>query len=78
MSRLLQLIVLSLVATLASAQTRTQDVIYSKSGGTAFKMDVQRPATPNRAAVIFIVSGGWVSDHSMIRSFGADTEKCSV
>jgi acetyl esterase/lipase len=75
MSRRLPLILLSLLATLASAQTRTQDVIYLKSGGTAFTMDVYRPAKPNKAAVVFMVSGGWISDHSMIKSFGADIEK---
>lgn len=75
MSRSLLLMVLSLLGTLASAQTRTQDVIYLKSGGAAFTMDVYTPAKPNRAAVVFMVSGGWVSDHSMIKSFGADVEK---
>jgi acetyl esterase/lipase len=50
-------------------------VIYLKSGGTAFTMDVCRPARPNRAAVVFLVSGGWISDHSMIKSFGAGIEK---
>jgi acetyl esterase/lipase len=65
----------SLIATAASAQTRTQDVIYLKSGGAAFTMDVYRPAKPNKAAVVFIVSGGWISDHSMIKSFGADIER---
>ena len=75
MSRRLPLILLSLLATLASAQTRTQDVIYLKSGGTAFTMDVYRPVKPNKAAVVFVVSGGWISDHSMIKSFGADIEK---
>jgi len=75
MSRWLPLIPLSLLATLALAQTRTQDVIYLKSGGTAFTMDVYRPAKPNKAAVVFMVSGGWISDHSMIKTFGADIEK---
>lgn len=46
-----------------------------KSGGTAFTMDVYKPAKPNKAAVIFMVSGGWISDHSMIKTFGADVEK---
>jgi acetyl esterase/lipase len=46
-----------------------------KSGGAAFTMDVLQPAKPNRAAVIFLVSGGWVSDHSMINTFGAGVEK---
>jgi acetyl esterase/lipase len=59
----------------SSAQTRTQDVIYMKAGGTAFTMDVLKPAKPNKAAVVFMVSGGWISDHSMIKSFGADIEK---
>jgi acetyl esterase/lipase len=69
------IVLLSLLATLASAQTRTQDVIYMKTGGTAFTMDVVRPAKPNKAAVVFLVSGGWISDHSMIKSFGAAVEK---
>jgi acetyl esterase/lipase len=46
-----------------------------KSGGAAFTMDVYKPANPNRAAVVFMVSGGWVSDHSMLESFGPDLEK---
>ena len=78
MSRRLQLVLLSLLAILPSAQTRTQDVIYLKSGGAAFTMDVCRPATPNKAAVVFLVSGGWISDHSMIKSFGAEIEKAFV
>ena len=68
-------VLLSLLATLASAQTRTEDVIYMKSGGAAFTMDVVKPAKPNKAAVIFMVSGGWVSDHAMIKTFGAEIEK---
>lgn len=59
----------------AYAQTRKEDVIYMKSGGAAFTMDVLKPAKPNKAAVIFMVSGGWMSDHSMIKSFGGDIEK---
>jgi acetyl esterase/lipase len=69
---------LSLFATLAPAQTRTRDVIYMRAGGTAFTMDVLTPATPNRAAVVFVVSGGWISDHSMLESFGTDLEKVFV
>lgn len=75
MSRRLQLMLLSLLAILLSAQTRTQDVIYLKSGGSAFTLDVCRPAKPNKAAVVFLVSGGWISDHAMIQSFGAGIEK---
>lgn len=65
----------SFLATLASAQTRIQDVIYMKAGGTAFTMDVFKPAKPNKAAVVFMVSGGWMSDHSMLKSFGPGIEK---
>ena len=52
--RLFILLVALLLATLASAQTKIHDVIYMKSGGTAFTMDVLKPAKPNKAAVIFI------------------------
>lgn len=75
MTRRLPFLLLSLVATLASAQTRTQDVIYLKSGGAAFTMDVVKPVKPNKAAVIFMMSGGWVSDHTMIKNLGVAIEK---
>ena len=39
-------ILLSFLASLASAQTKTQDVITRKAGGTAFTMDVLKPAKP--------------------------------
>jgi acetyl esterase/lipase len=71
----LPLVLLSLIASMASAQTRTQDVIYMKSGGTAFTMDVFKPAKSNKAAVVFMVSGAWISDHSMLKSFMPDIEK---
>ncbi|MGH7615820.1 MAG: alpha/beta fold hydrolase [Gemmatimonadaceae bacterium] len=38
-------------------------------------MDVFKPAKPNKAAVVFVVSGGWISDHSMLESFAPDVEK---
>ena len=38
-------------------------------------MDIVKPATPNKAAVVFMVSGGWVSDHTMFKSFMPDIEK---
>lgn len=75
MSRRLPLLLLCSLATLASAQTRLQDVIYMKSGGAAFTMDVFKPANPNKAAVVFMVSGGWISDHSMLKSFMPGIEK---
>lgn len=46
-----------------------------KAGGAAFTMDVFKPANPNKAAVIYMVSGGWVSDHSMLKSFMPGIEK---
>lgn len=74
MSPKFPIVVLSFLATLASAQTRTQDVIYMKAGGAAFTMDVLKPAKPNKAAVVFMVSGGWVSDHSMLTTMGRAVE----
>jgi acetyl esterase/lipase len=69
---------LSVFATLASAQTHIRDVIYMKAGGTAFTMDVLTPAKPNKAAVIFVVSGGWISDESMRKGFEPDLERVFV
>jgi len=66
MSRRLLVLLLSFLATLASAQTRIQDVVYMKAGGAAFTMDVFKPEKPNKAAVVFMVSGGWTSDHSRL------------
>lgn len=63
------------LATLAAAQSRIQDVIYMKSGGAAFTMDVFEPAKPNKAAVVYLVSGGWVSDHSMLKGYMPQIEK---
>lgn len=42
---------------------RTADVIYGRKSGVALTMDVFQPKEhANGAAVIFVVSGGWVSD----------------
>ena len=57
---------LAMLACLASAQTRSQDVIYMKAGGAAFTMDVFKPKDPSGAAVIYLVSGGWFSAHESI------------
>lgn len=69
---------LTTLTTLASAQTQTHDVIYMKAGGTAFTMDVLTPSRPNKAAVIFVVSGGWISDHSMLDGYAPDIERIFV
>lgn len=68
-------LLLPFFATLAAAQTRTSDVIYMKAGGAAFTMDVFKPAKPNGAAIVFMVSGGWVSDHAMLKGYGPGIEK---
>src|SRR5213075_2992849 len=74
----LAIVLLSFLATAASAQMQTRDIIYMKAGGTAFTMDVLKPAKPNRAAVVFVVSGGWISDHSMLKGYEPDLEKVFV
>ncbi len=51
----------------ASSFSRERDVIYHKTEGVALTMDVFRPANPNGAAIIKIVSGGWKSAHSRIK-----------
>ncbi len=45
----------------AFAQSVTPDVIYGHKDGMALTYDVFSPAQKNGAAVIHIVSGGWVS-----------------
>ncbi|VTR97401.1 alpha/beta hydrolase [Tuwongella immobilis] len=46
--------------------TRTRDVVYGRKFGVALTMDVFTPKKPNGAAVIFCVSGGWVSSYEAI------------
>lgn len=75
MLRRLLFVLLSCLASLTAAQTRTQDVIYMKAGGAAFTMDVFKPAKPNKAAVIFMISGGWVSDHATLATMGRGVEQ---
>ncbi len=40
------------------------DVVYGHKAGMALTYDVIKPVQPNRAAVLFMVSGGWVSGWS--------------
>lgn len=48
---------------------RREDVIYGRKFGTALTLDVFTPKEKsNRAAVIWVVSGGWYSDHAGINS----------
>jgi acetyl esterase/lipase len=45
----------------------TMDVVYGHKDGMALTLDVHRPAQPNGAGVISIVSGGWQSSVEMGR-----------
>ncbi len=46
---------------------RIEDVIYGRKHGMALTLDVFKPnEKANGAAVIFVVSGGWFSDHDRI------------
>ena len=46
--------------------TRTEDVIYERKFGTALTLDVFEPEKKNGAAIFFMVSGGFFSDHKNI------------
>lgn len=41
--------------------TRISDVVYEHQDGIAFVFDMIRPAKQNGAAILYILSGGWVS-----------------
>jgi len=43
--------------------TWISDVIYGRKFGMVLTMDVLRPKQPNKAAVVWAVSGGFKSDH---------------
>ena len=58
--------VLALATVLSQAQTRVKDVIYLKQGGCAYTMDVFTPKTSNHKAIVWMVSGGWFSNHQDI------------
>ena len=46
------------------AYDRKEDVIYGRKYGTALTMDVFAPKDhANGAGIVWVVSGGWVSDH---------------
>tara|TARA_A100001037_G_scaffold301671_1_gene331691 strand:- start:716 stop:1660 length:945 start_codon:yes stop_codon:yes gene_type:complete len=51
---------------------RTSDVVYHKERGYGLTMDVVRPADPNGAAVLMLMSGGWMSSHDWLEPVGAD------
>lgn len=53
-------------ATARAEQTRIKDVVYRHKGGVALTMDVFKPEHPNGIGILWMVSGGWVSDHDAI------------
>jgi acetyl esterase/lipase len=55
--------------TAAREPSVTTDVVYGHRDGLALTLDVHRPARPNGAAVISIVSGGWQSSVEMAKIF---------
>ncbi|MGK0186139.1 MAG: acetyl esterase/lipase [Verrucomicrobiales bacterium] len=58
----LTMAVCSLIPAHAQAKTKIDaDVIYGRKMGMALTMDVLTPNRPNKAGVLFMVSGGWVS-----------------
>jgi acetyl esterase/lipase len=51
------------------AATRTRDVIYGRKLGVSLTLDVFTPTTgANGAAIILVVSGGWVSDNQTLNT----------
>ena len=54
----------------AQSPERISDVIYTKHDGVALTMDVFKPAQPNGAGIIKIISGGWKSNHQQIGDGG--------
>lgn len=54
----------------AQEPERIRDVIYTKHDGVALTMDIYKPANPNGAGVIKIISGGWKSNHNGISDGG--------
>src|SRR5258706_12043158 len=71
--RLVFAILFSLVfAGTASAQAGDKnhivDVVYGHKQGVALTMDVFKPEHPNGIGVIWMVSGGWVSNHNNINA----------
>ena len=50
--------------------TRTEDVVYGRKFGVALTLDVIQPAKPNGYGIVYMVSGGWVSNHDGINPKG--------
>ena len=55
-------------AVLPTPHTETLDVVYGKKYGMALTMDVFRPrAKANGAAVVVVMSGGWISSTDLLK-----------
>src|SRR6187402_1183493 len=53
----------------APAVTHLTDVVYGRKFGVALTMDVFKPTqNANGAGVIWVVSGGWVSAHTLVET----------
>lgn len=50
----------------AQEPVHLKDVVYAHKLGVALTMDVFKPAKPSGIGVIWMVSGGWVSNHDNI------------
>ena len=46
-----------------AAYRRTDEIIYGRKYGMALTMDLLRPANPNGAAVLWVISSGFFSSH---------------
>ncbi len=57
---------LSLCSLRAQEIQRIRDVVYARHDGVALTLDVYKPAKPNGAGIIKIISGGWKSSHAQI------------
>jgi acetyl esterase/lipase len=60
------LLLLGAPLTVRAEQTHIKDVVYRHKLGVALTMDVFKPEKPNGIGVLWMVSGGWVSDHKNI------------
>jgi len=54
------------IAGARAQRTQLKDVVYGHKMGVATTMDVFKPEKPNGIGILWMVSGGWVSDHKNI------------
>ncbi len=65
---LLAAIILIGAPVIAQEPDHIKDVVYAHKLGVALTMDVFKPAKPNGIGVLWMVSGGWVSNHDSINA----------